>query len=999
MSNKTRKRLWPVSLVMALAIVGVAAALLIVASSPSSTQAHDPDPPLYGDDHCAAIPDDLKPLHDAVAGDHTCDNPPMAPVNVSPIAAADIDNQYLAPGETAMVMSTITDADAGDTLTWAWSSTDRAVATVMMDATDGSKATVTAVADGTATIMVTATDAAGLSAPQTFMVTVETPAMPSVASSSTSGSATVELKLTIPSLPIDVPVGGAIVLILEDDYQQPASISASSAYFVAEGGDEMQRKQTGNGSRVYATINPEIDTDDYFTADKKDIDIRVQVPDMCPNATNDCEGDNGLVMGQKVTLVLQKSADIKNPPEEGVHSTGYAVLTPTQGVPTNSQKGDVSIGQWESLNTLNTWAKIGISDVDNSRGYEMTVTGSGFNDGTTAAVYVKANPTRFEAADYWETLDCDGMKALLNSDDDKYCFHFVLDQSAMTYTLGTGSDAFTNLTAAEKTAVANEAIAASKCGGIIRHGTEVGGALVGTDDKAVVTFEVTAPTFQPGNVNYMCMVDGEGRASHRDVEDFNLQPSIKVVPSSVASGDTVNVFAQDFPAGTGGFVELKIAGQTIPGVVGSSIRQDGSGEATFDVPGGLEGVLRIDAKWGDVNEDSKITITGGDLSVSKTDALPNETLTITGNGFGSQTCIPSSNITLDNVEMMVHPDSNSEDCAGEAVKVSNSGQFVATVILWPKTSGATNPTLIPGIHELEFEDDNGFSASVSLTIDEPTITVTPDIAGPRDYITITGENWPVDNLDNTLNSPVTVCVEDYGSGETCNGRSYPVYADAVGRFTVEHRVHRRVAIPDTVQLKATYRDVAKIGSFAVPASTVEVTPSEAQPGDTLSLSATNMPVYTKVEYVEVGGTRQIHEGVNTDRDGNVQVDEVLVPGLDPGVYSVVIAVGERDNRTIAIGEVNVLAESSAAGAPAALPGAVENLGDSLVAIFHFDDVGKNWSFYDPRPEFADLNTLTEMVNGEAYWILVSETVEDVVLNNKVRSLTCRGDDCWNLEVW
>ena len=47
-------------------------------------------------------------------------------------------------------------------------------------------------------------------------------------------------------------------------------------------------------------------------------------------------------------------------------------------------------------------------------------------------------------------------------------------------------------------------------------GTNVGDALVGSDDKVAVTFEVTAPTFQPGNVNYMCMVDGEGRASrHR----------------------------------------------------------------------------------------------------------------------------------------------------------------------------------------------------------------------------------------------------------------------------------------------------------------------------------------------------------------------------------------------------------------------------------------------------------------------------------------------------
>ena len=386
---------------------------------------------------------------------------------------------------------------------------------------------------------------------------------------------------------------------------------------------------------------------------------------------------------------------------------------------------------------------------------------------------------------------------------------------------------------------------------------------------------------------------------------------------------------------------MKIATTVISSATGSSIRPDGSGTATFKVPGGLEGVLRIDAMWGDttgggangmmpngkcdkgesacIEKNTKITIAGGELNPSKTDVMPNESITVTGNGFGRQTCIPFANITLDNVELMVHPDSNSEDCTGKAVKVSNSGQFVATIILWPKTRGGTNPTLIPGTHQLEFEDDNGFSASSALTITEPTIRVTPDIAGPRDYITITGENWPVDNLDNTLNNPVTICVEDYGEGQNCNGRSYPVYADGVGRFTVEHRIHRRVAIPDTVQVKATYADVAKIGSFAVPASTVTVTPSEAQPGDLLSLSAGNMPVYTKVEYVEVGGTRQIHEGVNTDRDGNVQVDEVLVPGLDPGVYSVVIAVGEKDNRTIAIGEVTVLAESSAAGAPADAP--------------------------------------------------------------------------------
>ena len=777
-----------------------------------------------------------------------------------------------------------------------------------------------------------------------FVTPTPTPAAPvdPVVSSSTSGSATVELKLTVTVPSGGVPVGGAFVLYLEDDFQEPESISAGDVYFVST----PSKVTTGSGSRVYATVNPEVDTNDHFTADKDDIDIRVSVPDMCTTDTPTCQGANGLMAGDTVTMVIQKSAGIKNPSEAGSHSTGYAIIGPTANVP----NGPSGTG-FMKANELSTVAKIRLSDVDNSRGYEMTVTGSGFNNGTSAAVYV--------------------------------------------------------LAASEE----------PTCETIIRTGTKVGGALVGSDDKVTVTFEVTAPTFQPGNVNYICMVDGEGRMSDTDVEDFKLEPSIKVVPGDVATGDTVNVFAQDFQNNGQAWTGLKLGGQTIApnGAALStfvqnsrSIGTDGSGEVTFEVPGGLEGVLRIDAIWGDTNgnnkcdtgestcvsEDSKITITGSELNPSKTDVLPNETLTVTGNGFGTQTCIAKSNITLDDVPLIIHDDSLSDVCGGQGVLVSNSGQFVATIILWPVAGQTTNPTLIPGTHELSVEDGKKFSSSVNLTIAEPTIMVTPDVAGPRDYITITGENWPVDNLDNSLGDQVEVLVSDFQ-----NGRSYSLYADAIGRFTQEHRIHRKVAIPDTVQVKGTFGDVAKIGSFAVPASTVEVTPSEAQPGDSLSLSAGNMPVYTKVEYVEVGGTRQIHEGVNTDRDGNVQVDDVLVPGLDPGTYSVVVAVGERDNPTIAIGEVTVLAESSAAGAPAELPGATEELGDNLIAIFHFDDVGKVWAFYDPRPEFAELNTLTEMVNGEAYWILVNETVEDVVLNNKVRSLTCRGDDCWNLEVW
>ena len=450
--------------------------------------------------------------------------------------------------------------------------------------------------------------------PTSPFATPTTTSMAMIESDSTSASGAPEIKLTIDSLPKVLPVGSTIVLYLEDDFQEPDSIPMTSVYLAAMNQDGTTTRATGSGARVYVTSPVKIKTGAYFDEDKKDIAIRVLVPDMCADtSTAACEGPNGLAMSQKVTLVIESDSGIKNPSEAGIHSVFHDVVATDESLPSASnvrdrndalrtadKDADISPGAAGGMErVVETLAKIGLSDVDNDRGYEMTVTGSGFNNGTTAAVYV--------------------------------------------------------LAASEE----------PTCQMIIDMGTQVGDALVGSDDKVAVTFEVTAPSFQPGNVNYICMVDGEGRASIDDVEDFNLQPSIQVVPGSVASGDTVNVFARDFPhivGGDNGFKRLRIANQVISVASSSSIRPDGSGEATFKVPGGLEGVLRIDAMWGTKSDDKKITITGGELSVSKTEALPNETLTITGNGFGRQTCIPESFITLDNVAIIVDDESTTVSC-------------------------------------------------------------------------------------------------------------------------------------------------------------------------------------------------------------------------------------------------------------------------------------------------------------------------------------------------
>ena len=75
---------------------------------------------------------------------------------------------------------------------------------------------------------------------------------------------------------------------------------------------------------------------------------------------------------------------------------------------------------------------------------------------------------------------------------------------------------------------------------------------------------------------------------------------------------------------------------------------------------------------------------------------------------------------------------------------------------------------------------------------------------------------------------------------------------------------------------------------------------------------------------------------------------------------------------------------------------VANLGNRFVRSFHFDNDTKTWEFYDPAA--GDASTQDNLISGESYWVLVTETTE-AILNGKTRQLTCVRGNCWNLIVW
>ena len=113
--------------------------------------------------------------------------------------------------------------------------------------------------------------------------------------------------------------------------------------------------------------------------------------------------------------------------------------------------------------------------------------------------------------------------------------------------------------------------------------------------------------------------------------------------------------------------------------------------------------------------------------------------------------------------------------------------------------------------------------------------------------------------------------------------------------------------------------------------------------------------------------------------------------------------GTGDLETTAVGTFEVTAPTGSSGAASAADEALAPLGDALERVFHFDNGTKSWSFFDPRPEFADVNTLNEIVEGEVYWIKVTRSIT-APLNFKPRQLSCANEgtpqqDCWNLVVW
>ena len=527
--------------------------------------------------------------------------------------------------------------------------------------------------------------------------------------------------------------------------------------------------------------------------------------------------------------------------------------------------------------------------------------------------------------------------------------------------------------------------------GEIRLGT----AGVGGDDKFTVVFTVHQDEFDAGKVNYICAEDSEAGDPREAmaVKVFDMTATVTISPTSAASGEEVTLKARDFG---GALSEISLGADATWTNDGDNtndafaVKEIDGDDYIFDLPGGLGKSIQVAAKGpdGKPRKTTTLSVMPSSLTLSNAEVVPNETIIISGKGFSEDKKIMVSDIKIDGKALVVDDAGTEGTRTNRYLETTSDGEFTVTVMVWH--DGASNPALDDDEYTIKVTDETGFEGKAKITILEPTVMVNPAIASPRDYITISGENWPASNSD-----------DDHEVDIEVDGKNRSANIDSTGRFNYQYQLSAGIGIGDEHDVVVTFDggdggDIEEEATFAVPSSNVVITPAAAAPGEMISLEITGMPIYEQVDRVMIdGGNRLSGSAVNTDSEGDVTITGVLIPYADPGFYPVRIDVGSET----AVVQLEILAEPRAAGVAAALPDAVADLGDNLVRVFHFNTSSKVWTFYDPRSEFEGLNTLTELAAGQPYWILVPETQENVVLNGRPRNLTCVGGDCWNQLVW
>ena len=827
----------------------------------------------------------------------------------------------------------------------------------------------------------------------------------------------------------DMLAGGTgndfVIIEFEDDVQFPESIDSRHITITAT--DPRSLGDKGYFGTLVANPlgQPTIERVAEYSGENpqlaKTVDetqVTLNIPDMEPSDEN--TGSQGIRGGAKVTIVFGQTAGIRNPTESKPNEGHGVVVRDKNGVsrafkPGNmtatatdhegndlmdkdnqaievsgvaDSNGDGNADPWMlsgykvQVATSNSPSrvassgnaviprKITVSDQDGARGSTVTVVGKGFRNSLTATV--------------WNDENGNGRRDPTEND--------------LTTASTTSSDDFT-----ATVTITNPPFSSTTATNGIN-------AVDGRNRTIITGRTYTNPI--------------SGTTYEERIPQYILESSILVTPGTASIGDTVQVTARDF-LGNGVIsndtTRISIGGVSVTVVSGDSVSS--TGDATFDitipngVASGTQNLVVSDGPQAATNRSHNVVNTGGarfnmvisgaQLTVTPGENLvPNQTVTLVGRGFSTGGSAEinvdrgdaEATISGDNTNLEARSDNLNE---GDQVDVDNAGNWSSSFVI-PVTSTTTTP----GEHELSITDTLGRSGSVVLSMAPRVLTMTPASGRVGTRVQVEGSGFPADNraVGSETTSTVTIGYSEGAVPRTVVTLTPDGSGNIRGWFTVP----LGAGIPSTNAVRATFEvdnvTVTTSAVHEVPRAGITLDKESGPAGTIVTVTGQGFKRYTTVEQIDFG-TLDVRSGFGLSTDGTGGFEAtILVPGANTGAQAVTVEVGDTTaSATFTVTDDPFVLTPEPAAAPMAPADALAALvanENNLVRVWQFDASMQNeapdfgWSLYDPRPLFADANTIEMVEGGKFYWINV-QNEQTAVLGGTSRTLYAG----WNPVTW
>ena len=226
-----------------------------------------------------------------------------------------------------------------------------------------------------------------------------------------------------------------------------------------------------------------------------------------------------------------------------------------------------------------------------------------------------------------------------------------------------------------------------------------------------------------------------------------------------------------------------------------------------------------------------------------------------------------------------------------------------------------------------------------------------------------------------------------------------VTPDSSGSFRTTFQVPLNAGIPSTNSVRATFEypgtgDIRTLTTHNVPEGGIELSATEAMPGDTITVTGQGFKAFRSVNMIEIGNIETTPSPKpSTDTTGSFTT-QFLVPGLDLGIKNVSVEVGDTTASAsltiVAAGATTPMMTPEAATPDVAFAAVIAE--DNLITVYHFDPATQNqapnfgWTLYDARPLFMGGNNLDTVNPSGFYFVEVSENQMDVSLGGRTMDL-------------